>query len=151
PHWPRAAQITRSHGTFRKLRIRKSLRGPRLMHPVPPPVPALDDVSSGRVVLRDGTVASIRRSSTADVPELQHFLHNLSGEPRYRRFFMRGEAPAEVVERLSDSRDPSRGVTIVAERFVGGAARIIATASYSTLNGASAEAAFAVADDFQGK
>src|SRR5215467_4689803 len=113
------------------------------MHPVPPPVPALDDVSSGRVVLRDGTLASIRKSSTADIPDLQRFFHDLSEESRYRRFFMRGEAPAEVVARLSDSRDPSRGVTLVAERSVAGVARIIATASYSALKGASAEAAFA--------
>ncbi len=121
------------------------------MHPVPPSVPALDDVSAGQIILRDGTVAGIRRSGLIDVPDLQRFFHDLSEESRYRRFFTRGDAPADVVRRLSDSRDPARGVTLVAERSVDGASRIVATASYSALKGASAEVAFAVADDFQGK
>src|SRR5262249_3698577 len=46
---------------------------------------------------------------------------------------------------------PTENVTLIAERMVDGTVRIVATASYSTVSPGIAEAAFAVADRFQGK
>jgi acetate---CoA ligase (ADP-forming) len=121
------------------------------MHSVSPSLPAVDTAVAPILVLRDGSVATIRPSSLADVPALRQFFHDLSSESRYRRFFSAGEAPDAVIERLSDSTHPARNLTLVAERSVDGAVRIVAAASYTAVNSDCAEAAFAVADTFQGK
>ena len=99
------------------------------------------------MVLRDGSVASIRPTTVEDAPALADFFAHLSPVSRYQRFFSAGGPPADVIQRLSDSSDPSRTLTLVAERANG----IIATASYIALSPDSAEAAFAVADAFQGR
>jgi len=118
------------------------------MHPLPAPsIPGLDDVDSHRVVLRDGSVASIRPTTADDAPALAEFFAGLSPVSRYQRFFSAAEPPDALVARLSDSSDPSKTLTLVAERASG----IIATASYIALGRDSAEAAFAVSDAFQGR
>jgi len=122
-----------------------------MKHPVPPSPPAADAAGSRRIVLRDGSVATVRAATRADVPAMQQFFHNLSTDSRYRRFFTAGDPPAELVERLSDSSDPARNLTLVAERSVDGQLAIVAAASYTAIDAVSAEAAFAVADRFQGK
>src|SRR6266496_823803 len=123
----------------------------RAMHTVSPSLAAIDNAAAPVIVLRDGTVATLRASSLADVPALRRFFHDLSPESRYRRFFGAGEAPDDVIERLSDSRKPAQNLTLIAERSVGGTVRIIAAASYTVLGGDCAEVAFAVADVFHGK
>jgi RimJ/RimL family protein N-acetyltransferase len=118
------------------------------MHPLPAPsLPGLDDVESRRLVLRDGSVASIRPTTAEDAPALADFFARLSPVSRYQRFFSAGSPPEDLVRRLSDSSNPSRTLTLVAERASG----IIATASYIALSRDSAEAAFAVSDTFQGR
>src|SRR5689334_15716064 len=118
------------------------------MHPLPAPaLPGLDDVESRRLVLRDGSVASIRPTTVEDAPALADFFARLSPVSRYQRFFSAGSPPEDLVQRLSDSSDPSQTLTLVAERANG----IIATASYIALSAESAEAAFAVSDAFQGR
>jgi len=118
------------------------------MHPLPAPsLPGLDDVESRRVVLRDGSVASIRPTTAGDAAALADFFARLSAVSRYQRFFSAGVPPGDLIARLSDSSDPSRTLTLVAERASG----IVATASYIALTPESAEAAFAVSDAFQGR
>ena len=118
------------------------------MHPLPAPsLSGLDDVESRRMVLRDGSVASIRPTTVEDAPALANFFAQLSPVSRYQRFFSAGAPPDDLVRRLSDSSDPSHTLTLVAERAAG----IIATASYIALTRDSAEAAFAVSDTFQGR
>ncbi len=99
------------------------------------------------MVLRDGSVASIRPTTVEDAPALASFFAGLSPLSRYQRFFSAGRPSDDLVRRLSDSSDPSRTLTLVAERADG----IIATASYLALTPESAEAAFAVSDAFQGR
>jgi acetyl coenzyme A synthetase (ADP forming)-like protein len=111
----------------------------------------MDDLRSPHIVMRDGSVASVRSTIPADIPALREFFRELSPQSRYRRFFSVGQAPDRVIERLADSLDPSRQTTLVAERSVDGVTRVIAAASYAALSGDLAEAAFAVADRFQGK
>ena len=82
---------------------------------------------------------------------MQRFFHELSPESRRRRFFTAGEPAAELVDRLCDSADEQRSVTLVAVRHVGDDARLIAVGSYIAGAAGVAEAAFAVDDRFHGK
>src|SRR5262249_5977800 len=118
------------------------------MRPLPAvSIPGLEDVESHRLVLRDGSVAHIRPTAAKDADVLAEFFAGLSPVSHYQRFFSAGNSPADLVARLSDSSDPSKTLTLVAERATG----IIATASYVAIGPESAEVAFAVADAFQGR
>ena len=125
-----------------------------VMRPLAPALPGADTMTSPRLVLRDGSAASVRPAMPADVAALRRFFESLSAVSRYQRFLTAGEPPDAVIARLSDSTDPSRALTFVVERAGGPAGpglRIIATASYIAITDDTAEVAFAVADDFQGK
>ncbi len=124
---------------------------PAEMHTIAPSLPALDDADSLRLVLRDGSVASVRVATLDDLDAMRRFFHDLSVESRYRRFFNPGTPPDSVIARLSDSRDPEKSRTLIAERSIGGDRAIIAAASYLALSPGIAEVAFAVADEFQGR
>jgi len=121
------------------------------MHPLAPSPPAGDDPAGPRLVLRDGTVASVRRSMPADGEAMRRFFHELSHESRRKRFFTAGEPPAELVDQMCDSADERRRVTLVAVRQVGDDTRLIAVCSYFASGPDIAEAAFAVDDRFHGK
>ena len=121
------------------------------MRPLAPSPPAVDDPSAPRLVLRDGTVASVRRSTAADHDTMRRFFHELSPESRRRRFFTAGEPSDALIDRLCDSADGSRSVTLVAVRQLDGDLRFIAVGSYLAIDAGAAEAAFAVDDRFQGK
>ncbi|HMC63592.1 MAG TPA: GNAT family N-acetyltransferase [Gemmataceae bacterium] len=121
------------------------------MHTIAPALPAVDDAAARQVVLRDGSVAGVRVSTHADVAALRTFFRDLSAESRYRRFFSAGDPTDALIERLSDSTNPTQSLTLIAHRSVDGELRIVATASYIALKADEAEVAFAVADQFQGK
>src|SRR5471030_1150881 len=121
------------------------------MHQRPPSPLALDDPSAPRLVLRDGTVATVRRSTPADHEMMRRFFHELSPESRRRRFFTAGEPADTLVDRLCDSADALRSTTLVAVRQVGDDTRLIAVGSYIADLPGVAEAAFAVDDRFHGK
>jgi acetyl coenzyme A synthetase (ADP forming)-like protein len=121
------------------------------MHPLAPSPPAVDDPAAPRLVLRDGTVASVRRSTPGDRETMRRFFHELSPESRRRRFFTAGEPADELVHRLCDSADEQRSVTLVAVRQVGDDTRFIAVGSYIAGAPGVAETAFAVDDRFHGK
>ena len=82
---------------------------------------------------------------------MRRFFHDLSPESRRRRFFTAGEPADILVDRLCDSADEQRSVTLVAVRQVGDDTRFIAVGSYIAGAPGVAEAAFAVDDRFQGK
>ena len=121
------------------------------MHRLAPAPPAVDDSAGPRLVLRDGTVASVRRSTPGDHEAMRRFFHELSPESRRRRFFTAGEPAERLVDLLCDSADEHRSVTLVAVRQVGDDTRLIAVGSYIATTPGVAEAAFAVDDRFQGK
>ncbi|MGE5276574.1 MAG: GNAT family N-acetyltransferase, partial [Acidobacteriota bacterium] len=106
---------------------------------------------SGRLILRDGSAALIRPSEPGDLEALREFFHRLSPESRRRRFFSSADPPEALLERLCDSSNPRSQLTLIVSRTVGGASRIIATGSYGARDATSAEVAFAVDDEFQGK
>ncbi len=110
-----------------------------------------DSAESGRLILREGSPAFIRLSEPKDLDALRDFFHQLSPESKRRRFFSRADPAEALLARLCDSTNPRSQLTLVVSRTVGGASRIIATGSYAARDGASAEVAFAVDDEFQGK
>src|SRR3990170_3063117 len=116
------------------------------MRAIPAPPPATDDLDAPRLVLRDGTVASVRPAGPADRDELRRFFHDLSNESRWHRFFTMGEPSATIIDRSTESSEDGRALTLVACRHQDGDDRIIAIASYIGLTDAAAEVAFAVDD-----
>jgi GNAT superfamily N-acetyltransferase len=123
-------------------------------------LPVGDYLDNPRMVLRDGTVASVRVATDSDREPLRRFFHDLSPESRRRRFFTPAEPTDAIVQRLTEAHDPGRALTLIVDRYVSaeeeaaspaGRLRPIATASYLAVSDRVAEAAFAVDDRFQGK
>ena len=102
-------------------------------------------------MLRDGSVATLRASRPEDCKALRRFFHDLSPASRHRRFFTLAEPAAALIDRLCDSSDRARALTLLAIRNVDGEARPIAVGSYIGESPAAAEVAFAVDDRFHGK
>jgi acetyl coenzyme A synthetase (ADP forming)-like protein len=121
------------------------------MHRLAPSPPVLDDPAAPRLVLRDGSVAAVRRSTAEDRETMRRFFHELSQESRRRRFFTAGEPADALVDRLCDSADERGNVTLVAVRQAGDDVRFIAVGSYFATGENAAEVAFAVDDRFHGK
>ncbi|MGE3959953.1 MAG: GNAT family N-acetyltransferase [Vicinamibacterales bacterium] len=121
------------------------------MREVTPPLPAGDQVDSPRLVLRDGTVASVRPSLISDREAIRGFFRDLSAESRRNRFFTSSEPPDPVIDRMADSTDPARGLTLLVHRFRTDDLRPVAVASYMAVNASVAEVAFAVDDSLQGR
>ena len=107
--------------------------------------------SANRLVLRDGSVATVCPATPADCDAVRRFYHDLSAESRRRRFMIVGQAPQDVIDRLCDSSDPTRAMTLLALRQLPDGVHVIAVCSYLGVNATTAEAAFAVDDRFQGK
>ena len=76
------------------------------MREVTPPLPAGDQIDSPRLVLRDGTVASVRATDDVGPRGIRRFFRELSAESRRNRFFTSSEPPDTVIDRMSDSTDP---------------------------------------------
>jgi len=120
------------------------------MQRLTPSLPSLDDAAL-RAVLRDGSVITLKVADATDHDAVRRFFHDLSPESLRRRFFAMAEPSDELVARLCDSTDPSRTLTLLCMRQIGGDARPIAIGTYIGDGGGVAEAAFAVADAFQGR
>jgi acetyl coenzyme A synthetase (ADP forming)-like protein len=121
------------------------------MRAIPPDAPATDDLHGTRLILRDGTVASVRAATVEDREALKRFFHDLSEESRRKRFFGMGEPSDTTIDRFVNAGRGGRGLTLVAKRHVNGVDRVIAAASYLPLTDTAAEVAFAVDDRFQHK
>ena len=111
-----------------------------------------DGVTAGRVVLRDGTTANLRIACPADCPTLVTFFQRLSEESTRRRFFSASRPTPDWVRTICDSSDLRSVLTLIVTRSADGVERVIGTGSYLPASApATAEVAFAVADDFRGK
>jgi acetyl coenzyme A synthetase (ADP forming)-like protein len=115
------------------------------------PAPYQDSAEFGRIILRDGSTATVRVASTSDVPVVADFFHRLSPESRQRRFFSFSEPSTELVRSLCDSSDPNSQLTLVVTRRSGEAEIVIAAGSYIRCDEKTAEVAMAVEDKLQGK
>jgi acetyl coenzyme A synthetase (ADP forming)-like protein len=121
------------------------------MYSIPPSAPAVDDLDSERLILRDGTTATVRCSVPGDEAAIVKFFNDLSLESRWHRFFAVAKPRPELLRRFADSGNPREAFTLLAFRSVEGSTRIIAVASYVALTATAAEVAFAVDDRFHGK
>ena len=110
-----------------------------------------DSAESGRLILRDGSTAFLRLSEPSDKDALREFFRELSPESRKRRFFSSAKPSDALLERQCDSSNPRAQLTLIVSRIVGGEPRIIATGSYVARDETTAEVAFAVGDEFQGR
>jgi hypothetical protein len=116
---------------------------------VPPPYQ--DATEAGRLILRDGSTASIRVAQQTDQHALEAFFGRLSPESRRRRFASASLPPPKLLASLCDNSDPHSALTLIVTRIVDGESQIVATGSYLAKAKQSAEVAFAVDDAFQGK
>src|SRR5947208_8952755 len=94
------------------------------------PAPYQDSAQSGRLILRDGSTATIRVATVEDASAVAAFFHRLSPESRQHRFFSAGEPSTRFVESLCDSTNPREKLTLVVTRIAGGESTIIAAGSY---------------------
>ena len=112
--------------------------------------PATSQDRARDTILRDGASIRIRDAVPADAAGLLEFLRGLDPESRWLRFASVGgdlEARARswaVPERPGDC-------SLVAETETAGATRIIGNGSYLVVDGTMAEAAFVVAEEYQGR
>ncbi len=100
-------------------------------------------------ILRDGSSIRIREADASDAPALLAFLEGLHAESRRLRFASVG-GDLEARARSWAGTDGPHDCSLVAETEVGGATRIIGHGTCLALDRTTAEAAFVVADDWQG-
>lgn len=121
------------------------------VRPLYVPPPYQDSAEAGRLILRDGTTATIRPAQPPDRDLLQAFFNRLSADSRWRRFFSAADPGMKVVDSLCDSSAPRSKLTLIVLRTIQGAARVIATGTYVGREQGTAEVAIAVDDAFHGK
>lgn len=115
------------------------------------PPPYQDSAEAGRLILRDGTTATIRPSRPDDRDALNAFFSQLSPESKRRRFFAVTNPGMSVIDAMCGSSDPYSRLTLLVIRTLREIPSIIAAGSYLAKDANTAEVAFAVDDEFQGK
>jgi predicted CoA-binding protein/GNAT superfamily N-acetyltransferase len=115
------------------------------------PLPQQDSPEAGRLILRDGTTATIRMATFEDREPITKFFASLSDESRWRRFFSLVPPPAKLIDSFCDSSSPRKQLTLIVTRLLQGRPRVIAASTYVSLDETTAEVAMAVEDNFQGK
>jgi len=99
------------------------------------------------VVLRDGSTMRFRPPRAQDLPAILRFFRGLSDESLYRRFHGHPDVGPRMIEPMLDPDWHERGALVGSK-----GEQIVALASYVRLRDAgTAEVAFAVADELQGK
>lgn len=116
-----------------------------------PSLPVTEDPESDRLVLRDGSIATVRPTVPSDHQAMVRFFHNLSPEARRHRFFLASETPDSLIDRFCAAVDPTDSLTLMACRHPGADEPLIAVASYFRVTDTVAEVAFAVDDHLQGR
>jgi acetyl coenzyme A synthetase (ADP forming)-like protein len=110
-----------------------------------------DWVDWGRLILRDGSTATIRISAAEDREKLRNFFAEVSPETLQRRFLSVSPPSQQLIDVFCDGSDPSKAMTLVVTRRHGTEEQIVAVGSYVSLGNNTAEVAFAVDDALQGK
>jgi acyl-CoA synthetase (NDP forming)/GNAT superfamily N-acetyltransferase len=114
------------------------------------PAPYQDSALEGRLILRDGSTATIRLSRTEDRAALLDFFARLSPESRRLRFFSETKPGLDYIESLCGENAPGKQMTFVVIRIADRVPRVVATGSYIAHSPDTAEFAVAVDDAFQG-
>ena len=121
------------------------------VHPRYIPLPYQDAPQSGRLILRDGTTATIRLAQSEDREATAKFFAALSNNSKVQRFFSSAEPASKLIDSFCDNSNPRARLTLVVIRLIGDISQIIASGSYIARDETTAEIAMAVHDDFQGK
>ena len=104
------------------------------------------------VILRDGSTLRLRAPAHNDAGALVTFFERLSNNSRYLRFHGVRRVDVTLVEHVLDPNWTDRGALIGTLTDAQGDERVVALAEYARLRDpASAEVAFTVADDLQGR
>ena len=104
------------------------------------------------VILRDGSTLRLRAPARGDAGALIAFFEGLSEHSRYLRFHGSRRVDAALVEPFLDPDWADRGALIGVLAAEAGDKRIVTLAEYARLRDPkTAEVAFTVADDFQGR
>ena len=98
------------------------------------------------VVLRDGSTARVRAAGSGDVAAVGDFLERLSPEARWFRFFSGG---LDVERAAADAVAPPDGRALLV--LTGAPERVVAHAMYARVEPQTAEVAFAVDEEWQGR
>jgi acetyl coenzyme A synthetase (ADP forming)-like protein len=113
------------------------------------PIPYQDSLQSGRLLLRDGSAASVRVATSNDEKALADFFATLSEQSKRQRFFSATVPQSKLVESFCDASDPRVRMSLIVTRLTEQGVRIIATANYVARDETTAEIALAVSDRFQ--
>ncbi len=122
-----------------------------MSHPLYIPAPYQDAVDHGRIIFRDGSTALIRPATLADCDSLSAFFAALSPESRRHRFLSLAQPAAALVRSFCDCSRPEQLFTLVVVRRSEDHEIIVAAGSYIARDAETAEVAFAVRDDLQGR
>src|SRR5437867_10745201 len=115
------------------------------------PAPYQDSAESGRLILKDGSTATIRVATMHDASAVADFFHRLSPQSRQQRFFSFAEPTLEFVRSLSDSSNPRVQLTLLVIRKADDRDDVVAAGSYVARDATTAEVAMAVEDRLQSK
>ncbi|MGB7949265.1 MAG: GNAT family N-acetyltransferase, partial [Candidatus Binatia bacterium] len=115
------------------------------------PLPSQDSPEFGRLILRDGSVATIRLTCPEDKPALTKFFNSLSSVSKLHRFHSFAGPNEKLIEFFCDSSNPRNQLSLVVTRHLEQSPRIVATGSYVARDETTAEIALTVDDAFQGK
>lgn len=104
------------------------------------------------VILKDGQGVLLRPATPEDIPLVEAFMKTVSPESLRMRFMVSmSEVPRSVIEDLCSGDFTDRGC-LLAITGEGDEARVVGLGNYVGMgNGRSAEVAFLVADDYQGR
>jgi acetyl coenzyme A synthetase (ADP forming)-like protein len=104
------------------------------------------------VILRDGSTLRLRAPTREDAGALASFFSGLSERSFYQRFHGIRPVDEELIVHFLEPDWRDRGVLVGTQAGAGGGDRIVAVGEYDRLRDpTSAEAAFAVADELQGR
>src|SRR3972149_7400911 len=115
------------------------------------PLPYQDAPDSGRLILRDGSTATVRPARPDDKDALAAFFGSLSDQSKIQRFFSHALPSAKIIESFCDSSNPRASLSLIVTRLAEPQARIIAAGTYMARNETTAEIALTGNDAFQGK
>jgi acetate---CoA ligase (ADP-forming) len=117
-------------------------------------VPTRGRIPAGAVdvILRDGSTLRLQAPTAGDLDALETFFSGLSDRSFYLRFHGVRQVDRSLVEHFVDPDWHDRGVLVGVVTDAAGAERIVAVAEFMRLRDErSAEVAFAVADELQGR
>jgi hypothetical protein len=87
---------------------------------------------SGRVLLRDGSAATMTAAAPEDVQELEALLQKLSTESGLHRYLSKNIPEPGLAEALCVASSPEQQCTLLVKRHLEGMGRIVAVGSYES-------------------